>query len=83
MDGLSVLFAGMVSCMWPLVMLYAFEYMHHDKRAGVFFAFFVMTFGVTLGVAFSANLTTMYVFYEMLSLVTIPLVILLAERVIL
>lgn len=73
-DGLSVLFAGMVSFMWPLVMLYAFEYMHHDKRAGTFFAFFVMTFGVTLGVAFSANLTTMYVFYELLSLVTLPLV---------
>ncbi len=74
-DGAASLFAGMVSLMWPLVMLYAFDYMEHAQRKHVFFAFYVMTFGVTLGVAFSANLTTLYVFYEMLSLVTLPLVV--------
>ena len=73
-DGLSSLFAGMVSLMWPLVMLYAFSYMQETKRKNFFFAFYVMTYGITLGTAFSANLTTLYVFYEMLTLVTIPLV---------
>ncbi len=74
-DRLSLLFAGMVSLMWPPVLLYAFEYMRKAKRKNVFFAFYVMTYGVTLGVAFAGNLTTLYVFYEMLSLVTIPLVV--------
>ena len=74
MDGLSSLFAGMVSLMWPLVMLYAFEYMEHSKEKTRFFAFYVMTYGVTLGVAFASNMTTLYTFIEMLTLVTIPLV---------
>ncbi len=73
-DGLSMLFAGMVSFMWPLVMLYAFSYMRGDSRGNSFFSFYVMTFGITLGLALSANILTMYVFFEMLTLVTIPLV---------
>ena len=73
-DEPARLFAVMVSLMWPLVMLYAFEYMSHTKRGNSFFAFYVMTYGVTLGVAFSATMTTLYMFYDLLSLVTIPLV---------
>ena len=73
-DDPAKLFAVMVSLMWPLVMLYTFEYMSHTRRGNSFFAFYVMTYGVTLGVAFAANMTTLYMFYEMLSLVTIPLV---------
>ena len=73
-DGMTKLFAGMVSLMWPLVMLYAFEYMKHDKWTNSFFAFYVMTYGITLAVAFSASILTLYVFFEMLTLITVPLV---------
>ena len=79
-DGMASLFAGMISVMWPLVLLYAYEYMEHEQRKNVFFAFYIMTYGVTLGVAFSANIITMYVFFEMLTLVTIPLVTHLGDR---
>ncbi len=74
MDGMSMLFAGMISIMWPFVTLYAFEYMEHARHKNSFFGFYIMTYGVTLGVACSGNLLTLYVFFEMLSLVTIPLV---------
>ena len=74
MDGLGMVFATMISIMWPLVMLYAFDYMSHEERQNTFFAFYVATFGITLGICFAANMTTMYVFFEMLTLVTIPLV---------
>ncbi len=74
MDPLSMLFAGMVSIMWPFVLLYAFEYMKGEKEFKGFISFFIMTYGITLGVALSGNILTMYVFFEMLSLVTIPLV---------
>ena len=74
LDGPGRLFAGMVAVMWPLVLLYAFEYMHQAHRKNVFFAFYIMTYGVTLGVALAADIVTMYVFFEMLTLVTIPLV---------
>ena len=73
-DGPAMLFAGMVSAMWPLVTLYAFEYMENARHKNSFFGFYIMTYGITLGVAFAGNLLTLYVLYEMLSLVTIPLV---------
>ena len=73
-DGCSMLFAGMVAFMWPLVLIYAFSYMEESIHRNGFFAFYLMTYGITLGVAFAADLVTMYVFFEMLTLVTIPLV---------
>ena len=73
-DGMANVFAVMISVMWPLVLLYAFEYMKGDENSNRFFAFYVMTYGVTLGVCYSADMITMYVFIEMLTLVTIPLV---------
>ncbi|MCD8019239.1 MAG: proton-conducting membrane transporter [Clostridiales bacterium] len=74
-DGLSMLFGGLVAFLWPLASLYAFEYMRHEERVNTFMAFYTITYGVTLGVAFSGNIVTMYLFYEMLTLVTLPLVI--------
>ena len=73
-DGMAALFAGMLAFLWPPALLYAFDYMEREPRQNQFFAFYLMTFGVTLGVAFAANLVTLYVFYEMLTLVTLPLV---------
>ncbi len=73
-DGMGMLFAALISVMWPMVLLYAFSYMRGEERGHRFFAFYIGTYGVTLGVAFAGNITTMYVFYEMLSLITIPLV---------
>lgn len=73
-DGMGVLFSLLVSILWPFSLLYAYDYMEHDKRQGTFFAFFMMTLGAVLGIAFSADMFSMYVFYEILSLVTFPLV---------
>ncbi len=92
-DGLSMVFAGLVSALWPLATLYAFEYMEHedahssshsgshmkagsdaDTHSNIFFMFYTMTYGVTLGIATAANILTMYFFYELLTIVTVPLV---------
>lgn len=74
MDGLSRVFAGLISALWPLAMLYSFEYMEKERNEKYFFMFYTMTYGVTLGIAFAGNLLTMYFFYELLTLVTVPLV---------
>lgn len=74
LDGPAILFSAMVAVMWPLAILYAFSYMEGANRQNSFFAFYLITYGVTLAIAFSANLVTMYVSFEMLTLVTIPLV---------
>lgn len=73
-DGLALVFAGLVSALWPLATLYALEYMKHEGHEKVFFMFYTMTYGVTLGIAMAANVITMYFFYELLTLVTVPLV---------
>ncbi len=73
-DGLGSVFAGLVSVLWPPATLYAFEYMKKEERQISFFAFYCITYGVTLGICFASDVITMYVFYEFLTLVTIPLV---------
>lgn len=74
LDSLSVVFAAIVAVLWPLAVLYSFEYMRHEHGENRFFAFFTMTYGVVLGIAFSANAFTLYLFYELLTLCTLPLV---------
>lgn len=79
-DGLGSVFGALISFLWPLASLYAFDYMKHEtsensSKESTFFAFYTITFGVTLGIATSQTFLTMYIFYEMLTLVTVPLII--------
>lgn len=73
-DGLGSLYAALAAFLWPFAMLYSFEYMKHEENERSFFLFYIVTYGVTLGVALAENILTMYFFFEMLSLVTLPLV---------
>lgn len=73
-DGMGMVFAGLVASLWPFAMLYAFEYMTKEKHEKIFFTFYTMTYGITLGISFAGNMLTMYFFYELLTLVTVPLV---------
>lgn len=75
LDGTGCVFAGLVAILWPLASLYGFEYMQHEERPNTFFAWYTMTYGITLAVATSANLVSMYIFYECMTLVTLPLVL--------
>ena len=75
LDGMGSVFAALIAFLWPLATLYALEYMKKESRKALFFAYYTMTYGVTAGVALSGNLLTMYLFYEMLTLVTFPLVL--------
>ena len=73
-DGLAGVFTALVAFLWPLAVLYGFEYMEHEGGENHFFALYTITYGVTLGIATSANIMTMYIFYEFLTVVTLPLV---------
>lgn len=75
LDGVGSVFVGIVSLLWPLATLYAFEYMEHENHQKTFFTFYTMTYGVTLAIALAKDILTMYIFYEMLTLVTLPLII--------
>ena len=73
-DGLGIIFAAIVSFLWPLAVIYATEYMKHEGKQKKFFTFYIATFGVTLAIAFSANMLTLYFCYECLTFITLPLV---------
>ncbi len=73
-DGMTMVFAGLVSVLWPFAMLYSFEYMEKEQHEKTFFMFYCITYGVTLGIAFASDLLSMYFFYELLTLSTVPLV---------
>lgn len=75
LDGCGMVFAGLISALWPLAMLYSFEYMKKERHEKVFFMFYTMTYGITLGISFAEDMLTMYFFYELLTLVTVPLVL--------
>jgi multicomponent Na+:H+ antiporter subunit D len=75
-EPLGMLFALVASGLWIVNSLYSIGYMRgndepHQTR---FYACFALALAATMGVAFSANLLTLFGFYELLTLVTYPLV---------
>jgi multicomponent Na+:H+ antiporter subunit D len=75
-DAAGMLFAIVASLLWIVTTGYAIGYTRNLKKASQtrFYAYFAMSLSATIGVAFSANLLTMYLFYELLSFSTYPLV---------
>ena len=75
-DPLGLLFAMLASGLWIITSLYSIGYMrgldeHNQTR---YFAAFAVSLSATMGIAFAANLVTIFVFYELLSMATYPLV---------
>ncbi len=75
-DAFGMLFALVSSSLWIITTAYSIGYMRALKEHSQtrYFVFFAVALSATVGVAFSANLLTMYLFYEMLSFATYPLV---------
>ncbi|MDD6057937.1 MAG: proton-conducting transporter membrane subunit, partial [Clostridiales bacterium] len=73
-DGMSQLFTCLASFMWVMATFYSFEYVKHEGMEERYFTFFVATMGVIVGIGYAGNLQTLYLFYEMMTLITFPLV---------
>jgi multicomponent Na+:H+ antiporter subunit D len=75
-DPLGMLFAAVASTLWIVNSLYSIGYMrgNDEPRQTVFYACFAIAITATMGLAFAGNLFTLFVFYEILSLSTYPLV---------
>ena len=74
-DGLGRLFAPVMILVWVLSGIFAFEYMKHEKEEKRYFGFYVMVFGVLHGLVFSGNMVTFYLFYELMTLLSMPLIL--------
>ena len=74
-DGLARFFMMLSACIWVPVLLFAFPYVRHAGGERRFLGFYTMTLGVLMGLAMAANFVTMYMFFEIMSLITVPLVL--------
>ena len=74
-DPVSKLFGTLMSVMFLIVGIYATDYTAHDTARNRFFGCFLMVMGVLNGIYLSTNLVSMYLFYELMTLLSLPLVL--------
>lgn len=74
-DALALLFITLSAILWLLTTLYAIGYLEKSPNRSRFFGFFSLCVTATMGIAMAGNLFTFFVFYELLTLATFPLVV--------
>ncbi|MBV1883004.1 MAG: monovalent cation/H+ antiporter subunit D family protein [Pseudomonadales bacterium] len=76
LEPLGMIFALIASFLWFVTTLYAMGYMrgHNEENQTRFFCCFAVAISCVMGVAFAGNLLTLFIFYEVLTLSTYPLV---------
>lgn len=74
-DNTGRLFAGLIILVFILTGFFSISYMQHENNENRFFGFYLITFGVLIGLAFAGNILTFYLFYEFMTLVSVPLVL--------
>lgn len=75
-EPLGALFALVAGALWLANSVYSIGYMrgNNEPRQTTFYVLFAIAIASTMGIAFSANLFTLFLFYETLTLATYPLV---------
>jgi multicomponent Na+:H+ antiporter subunit D len=73
-DTLSVLFVTLSTVLWLVTTVYAIGYLENAPHRSRFFGFFSLCVSATVGLALAGNLFTFVIFFELLTLVTYPLV---------
>lgn len=74
-DEISKFFVSIVTLVWLLAGIHSFVYMKHEENEKRYFAFYLIVYGVLVGLDFSANLITFYAFYELMTIMSFPMVI--------
>ncbi|KYW98656.1 proton-conducting transporter transmembrane domain-containing protein [Ehrlichia ruminantium] len=77
-EYIGIIFSILASFLWIVTTIYTISYMRHNdknnKKQSIFYACFAASIGCTMGIAFSGNLLTLFIFYELLTISTYPLV---------
>jgi multicomponent Na+:H+ antiporter subunit D len=75
-EPLGMLFAMVASGLWVVTSIYAIGYMrsHHEVQQTRFYACFAIAISSAMGIAFAGNMLTLFIFYEILTISTYPLV---------
>lgn len=75
-EALGVIFAIILSVLWVVSIIYSIGYMrgNNEGRQCSFFTFYCFAIFAAMGIAFAGNLITLFIFYELLTLGTYPLI---------
>ena len=73
-DGLSGLFGILVVSVWLLVGIYSLRYLKETRKPVMFYGFYLIALGVLEGLSLAGNLVSFYLFYEWMTLMTVPFV---------
>lgn len=73
-DALGMMFITLSAILWLFTTLYAIGYLEGAPHRSRFFGFFSLCVTATMGIAMAANMFTFFIFYELLTLSTFPLV---------
>jgi multicomponent Na+:H+ antiporter subunit D len=76
LEPLGLLFAAVAGFLWPVTALYSIGYMraNGEARQTRFYFFFAVAIAAAIGIALAGNALTLFLFYELLTLSTWPLV---------
>jgi multicomponent Na+:H+ antiporter subunit D len=76
-EPLGMLFALVAGSLWLVTSIYSIGYMraNDEPRQTSYYVCFAVALGATMGIAFAKNLVTLFLFYELLTLSTYPLVV--------
>ncbi|MDO4490360.1 MAG: proton-conducting transporter membrane subunit [Lachnospiraceae bacterium] len=74
-DNMTRIFGIVTVVAWTLGGIYAFEYMKHEENEDRYFGFYLIAMGVLICLAHAGNLITLYLFFEMMTLTTLPMVL--------
>lgn len=74
-DKMTILFSTLSATLWLLTTIYAIGYLEGSPNRRRFFGYFSLCVTATMGVSLAGNLITFFVFYELLTLTTYPLVV--------
>lgn len=74
-DSMGIIFAGMTMIVFLCAGFFSFEYMKHEQKEKRYYGYYLIVFGVLMALCFAGNLVTFYLFFELLTLSSVPLVL--------
>lgn len=73
-DTMGLIFACLMAFVWATVGIYSFPYMAHEGGEKRFYALYLCTLGALMGLCFAGSIITFYMFFEGMTLLTMPMV---------
>ena len=74
-DAIGMIFAIVTIIVFLCTCFFSFEYMKHENNEKRYYGYFLIVFGVLIGICFAGNIVTFYLFFELLTLTSMPLVL--------